>query len=146
MWTPLTSNLRLVIADAGLYTCTVYRTMYMYMCNIIIYCTCSTHTHTHTHTHCHIHKHLLSHHSTLYVYLPSLSHPLSIQVDPLFKKTCASFDEGGVGGLLLNQLSVGSDDCLLMLDPNQVPPSEEGSIEHTPTSIPGLSELKGQWV
>ena len=26
------------------------------------------------------------------------------QIDPLFKKTAAAFDEGGVGGLLLNNL------------------------------------------
>ena len=29
---------------------------------------------------------------------------LEFSVDPLFKKTCADFDEGGAGGLLLNHL------------------------------------------
>lgn len=31
---------------------------------------------------------------------------LEFTVDPLFKKTCADFDEGGASGLLLNHLSV----------------------------------------
>lgn len=31
---------------------------------------------------------------------------LEFAVDPLFKKTCADFDEGGARGLLLNHLSV----------------------------------------
>ena len=31
---------------------------------------------------------------------------LQFEVDPLFKKTSASFDEGGVEGLLLNHLCV----------------------------------------
>lgn len=30
-------------------------------------------------------------------------------VDPLFKKTCADFDQGGASGLLLNHLSIGLD-------------------------------------
>jgi condensin complex subunit 2 len=32
---------------------------------------------------------------------------LEFTVDPLFKKTCADFDEGGAGGLLLNHLALG---------------------------------------
>ena len=31
---------------------------------------------------------------------------LESRVDPLFQKTAAAFDEGGVGGLLLNNLTV----------------------------------------
>ena len=31
---------------------------------------------------------------------------LEFEVDPLFKKTSAAFDEGGVEGLLLNQLCI----------------------------------------
>jgi hypothetical protein len=31
---------------------------------------------------------------------------LEVSVDPLFKKTCADFDEGGAGGLLMNHLGV----------------------------------------
>ncbi|KDQ61579.1 hypothetical protein JAAARDRAFT_66671 [Jaapia argillacea MUCL 33604] len=39
---------------------------------------------------------------------------LEFSVDPLFKKTCADFDEGGAQGLLMNHLSLGmgSDGCL----------------------------------
>jgi len=32
---------------------------------------------------------------------------LEFAVDPLLKKTCADFDEGGAGGLLMNHLSLG---------------------------------------
>lgn len=32
---------------------------------------------------------------------------LEFSVDPLFKKTCADFDEGGAQGLLMNHLSLG---------------------------------------
>lgn len=31
---------------------------------------------------------------------------LEFSVDPLFKKTCADFDEGGASGLLLNHLQI----------------------------------------
>lgn len=31
---------------------------------------------------------------------------LEFSVDPLFKKTCADFDEGGASGLLLNHLHI----------------------------------------
>jgi condensin complex subunit 2 len=33
---------------------------------------------------------------------------LEFSVDPLFKKTCADFDEGGAQGLLMNHLSLGT--------------------------------------
>ncbi|CAG8451309.1 2458_t:CDS:2 [Ambispora gerdemannii] len=39
---------------------------------------------------------------------------LEFSVDPLFKKTCADFDEGGAGGLLLNHLSIGSDGQIIL--------------------------------
>jgi condensin complex subunit 2 len=32
---------------------------------------------------------------------------LEFSIDPLFKKTCADFDEGGAQGLLMNHLSLG---------------------------------------
>ncbi|XP_065883391.1 condensin complex subunit 2-like isoform X2 [Dysidea avara] len=41
---------------------------------------------------------------------------LEFEVDPLFKKMSATFDEGGVAGLLINQLRLDSDQCQLMLD------------------------------
>ena len=42
------------------------------------------------------------------------------QVDPLFKKTSAAFDEGGTGGLLLNHLRCLDDSSELVLDSNTV--------------------------
>ncbi|KIY52946.1 barren [Fistulina hepatica ATCC 64428] len=38
---------------------------------------------------------------------------LEFSVDPLFKKTCADFDEGGAHGLLMNHLSLGQADSSL---------------------------------
>ena len=32
---------------------------------------------------------------------------LVVEVDPMFHKTSSAFDEGGAGGLLLNQLAIG---------------------------------------
>ena len=42
---------------------------------------------------------------------------LLFQVDPLYQKTASSFDEGGIEGLLLNNLFVLSDSCELVVDP-----------------------------
>lgn len=38
---------------------------------------------------------------------------LEATVDPLFKKTCADFDEGGAMGLLMNHLGVDGDGKLV---------------------------------
>ena len=40
---------------------------------------------------------------------------LAFDVDPLFKKTSAAFDEGGAKGLLLNHLSV-FNNCQIIFD------------------------------
>jgi len=42
---------------------------------------------------------------------------LEFAVDPLFRKTCADFDEGGAGGLLMNHLSlgIGSEGCMRVI-------------------------------
>jgi condensin complex subunit 2 len=40
---------------------------------------------------------------------------LAFDVDPLFKKTSAAFDEGGAKGLLLNHLSV-YNNCEIIFD------------------------------
>ena len=41
---------------------------------------------------------------------------LEFSVDPLFKKTCADFDEGGAGGLLMNHLNLGvGDGCMRVI-------------------------------
>lgn len=38
---------------------------------------------------------------------------LDFTVDPLFKKTCADFDEGGARGLLLNHLSISNQGMII---------------------------------
>ncbi|ELU01811.1 hypothetical protein CAPTEDRAFT_224498 [Capitella teleta] len=45
---------------------------------------------------------------------------LEFEVDPLFHKTSAAFDEGGSGGLLLNHLNCMTDACELTLDSQTV--------------------------
>lgn len=42
---------------------------------------------------------------------------LEFNVDPLFKKTCADFDEGGAQGLLMNHLNlgIGSEGCMRVI-------------------------------
>ena len=42
---------------------------------------------------------------------------LEFAVDPLFRKTCADFDEGGASGLLMNHLSlgIGSEGCMRVI-------------------------------
>ena len=44
-----------------------------------------------------------------------------VQVDPLYKKTSAAFDEGGIEGLLLNQIHPEDDLLSLKLDPSLGP-------------------------
>jgi len=38
---------------------------------------------------------------------------LEFSVDPLFKKTCADFDEGGAKGLLLNHLGINENGMII---------------------------------
>jgi len=45
---------------------------------------------------------------------------LEFEVDPLFQKTSATFDEGGTGGLLLNHLHCRDDTSEIVLDSNTV--------------------------
>ena len=45
---------------------------------------------------------------------------LEFEVDPLFQKTSASFDEGGTSGLLLNHLSCLDNSSQLALDSETV--------------------------
>lgn len=71
---------------------------------------------------------------------------LEFHVDPLFRKTCADFDEGGAQGLLMNHLSlgVGSDGSLRVVfdasdsvdrdlemdDPEMLEPPAEVDLSH----------------
>ncbi|XP_048585600.1 condensin complex subunit 2 [Nematostella vectensis] len=71
---------------------------------------------------------------------------LEFEVDPLFHKTSAVFDEGGTQGLLLNFLSVCDDSCELLLDSNAiVTPARDSTTEAQSTkdsSMVDLSELR----
>jgi len=53
---------------------------------------------------------------------------LECEVDPLFKKTTATFDEGGARGLLLNHLSV-YNGCQIAFDSNSVTSQKEEQVE-----------------
>ena len=73
---------------------------------------------------------------------------LCCQVDPLFHKTSAAFDEGGTGGLLLNHLFVRDDSCELLLDSAAITMttrdvSSEGQTTQD-NSMVDLSELRGE--
>lgn len=71
---------------------------------------------------------------------------LAFEVDPLFHKTSAAFDEGGTGGLLLNHLFVRDDSCELLLDSTTVTMSTRDSSSEGQTtqdnSMVDLSELR----
>lgn len=71
---------------------------------------------------------------------------LAFEVDPLFHKTSAAFDEGGTGGLLLNHLFVRDDSCELLLDSTTVTmATREASTEGQTTqdcNMVDLSELR----
>ncbi|KAJ7356351.1 hypothetical protein OS493_025460 [Desmophyllum pertusum] len=71
---------------------------------------------------------------------------LAFEVDPLFHKTSAAFDEGGTGGLLLNHLFVRDDSCELLLDSTTVTMTTRDSSSEGQTtqdnSMVDLSELR----
>lgn len=72
---------------------------------------------------------------------------LEFRVDPLFRKTCADFDEGGANGLLMNHLSlgVGADGSLrVVFDAGDSMPKdeeEEPLLEEPPDAV-DLSYLR----
>lgn len=71
---------------------------------------------------------------------------LEFSVDPLFKKTCADFDEGGAGGLLLNHLSLGlgSDGGMrVIFDASDSVFKEEVDVPDEPEDLIDISELRG---
>lgn len=66
------------------------------------------------------------------------SHPESLisrkvesefEVDPLFRKMSAKFDEGGARGMLMNQLFVGSN-CRLVFDSSDLATGESAAVDH----------------
>ncbi|KAJ3485576.1 hypothetical protein NLJ89_g11890 [Agrocybe chaxingu] len=71
---------------------------------------------------------------------------LEFAVDPLFRKTCADFDEGGAGGLLMNHLSlgVGSEGCMRVVFDASDPMGkvEEEEVVEEPEDDVDLSFLR----
>lgn len=71
---------------------------------------------------------------------------LAFEVDPLFHKTSAAFDEGGTGGLLLNHLFVRDDSCELLLDSSTVTMTTRDALSQGQTTqdsnMIDLSELR----
>ena len=63
------------------------------------------------------------------------NYDLEFSVDPLFKKTCADFDEGGAKGLLMNNLKLDQEGLLLFdaseakLDLHQVVSSDPQAMD-----------------
>ncbi|KIK61593.1 hypothetical protein GYMLUDRAFT_42605 [Collybiopsis luxurians FD-317 M1] len=76
---------------------------------------------------------------------------LEFSVDPLFRKTCADFDEGGAQGLLMNHLSlgVGSDGSLRVVfdasDSVGKTEEEEENIEE-PEDLIDLTQLRADFL
>lgn len=76
---------------------------------------------------------------------------LEFGVDPLFKKTCADFDEGGAQGLLMNHLSlgVGSDGGLRVVfdasDSMGKPADEDEEVVQEPVDEIDISYLRREY-
>lgn len=73
---------------------------------------------------------------------------VAFNVDPLFHQTSAQFDEGGAGGLLLNNLSVYRG-CEIVFDSHEVPEkvmkSEAAAAASNAQTTPiDLSFMKGK--
>ena len=65
---------------------------------------------------------------------------IEISVDPLFKKTCADFDEAGAKGLLLNNLSL--DVCgRIVFDAGDADLAIKGNHEISEISVDSLKML-----
>ena len=73
---------------------------------------------------------------------------LEFAVDPLFKKTCADFDEGGASGLLMNHLSLGlgSEGCMRVIFDASDPMGkvEEEEVVEEPEDLMNLSYLRSK--
>ena len=69
----------------------------------------------------------------------------SLQVDPLFQKMSATFDEGGTEGLLLYHLNTLDNTCSLVLDASTVVNAPDRRNSQTFHSTVDLSGLKGMF-
>ncbi|KAH9472635.1 hypothetical protein Pst134EA_003242 [Puccinia striiformis f. sp. tritici] len=63
---------------------------------------------------------------------------LEFTVDPLFKKTCADFDEGGSGGILMSHLSV--DSSMTIIFDASGKPFSQNSDDDSPTTQDAAEE------
>ncbi|KAH7872991.1 condensin complex subunit 2/barren [Lentinula edodes] len=74
---------------------------------------------------------------------------LEFSVDPLFRKTCADFDEGGAQGLLMNHLSlgVGQDGSLrVVFDASDSISKEDEDDLHEPEDLIDLTQLRAEFI
>jgi len=73
---------------------------------------------------------------------------LEFAVDPLFRKTCADFDEGGASGLLMNHLSlgIGSEGCMRVIFDASDPMGkiDEEEVVEEPEDLINLSFLRSE--
>jgi len=72
---------------------------------------------------------------------------LDFTVDPLFKKTCADFDEGGARGLLLNHLSIANHGMIIFDAGDAIAGDEDAEIvaEETEEAAMDLQKLIGKY-
>ncbi|XP_071947750.1 condensin complex subunit 2-like isoform X2 [Antedon mediterranea] len=73
---------------------------------------------------------------------------LEFEVDPLFQKTAAAFDEGGTFSLLLNHLPVRDDTCEMLLDSTCIIDSigqQAGEVQYRQDQQVDLTEIKGHY-
>ncbi|XP_033102738.1 condensin complex subunit 2-like isoform X2 [Anneissia japonica] len=73
---------------------------------------------------------------------------VEFEVDPLFQKTAAAFDEGGTFSLLLNHLPVRDDSCELLLDSSCVIDNvgrEPEEVKEKQDTTVDLSEIRGHY-
>ena len=70
---------------------------------------------------------------------------MEFDVDPLFKKTCADFDESGAAGLLLNNLSMNSDGRIVFDASDVITYDPESTFQDSVTDVSNLiCKLKSQ--
>ncbi|TFK25577.1 barren [Coprinopsis marcescibilis] len=74
---------------------------------------------------------------------------LEFSVDPLFKKTCADFDEGGAQGLLMNHLCLGlggDGGMRVIFDASDSVFKEEDEVPEEPVNLIDISYLRSNFL
>lgn len=69
---------------------------------------------------------------------------LEFSVDPLFKKTCADFDEGGAMGLLMNHLSLDGKGRVVFDAGDAGVDEEDEDEEQEEDELIDLTKLRGK--